>query len=40
MSLVQLAVYDLSGGMASALSQSVLGQRIEGIWHTGEKICT
>jgi hypothetical protein len=32
---VQLAVYDLSRGMASALSQQILGQRIDGIWHTG-----
>eukprot|EP01038_Epipyxis_sp_PR26KG_P004309 gene4309-6106_t len=32
---VQLAVYDLSRGMAAAMSQAILGQRIEGIWHTG-----
>eukprot|EP01032_Pedospumella_encystans_P022098 gene22098-25048_t len=32
---VQLAVYDLSRGMAMAMSQSILGQRIDGIWHTG-----
>ncbi len=32
---VQLAVYDLSRGMAIAMSQSLLGQRIDGIWHTG-----
>ncbi|RYY82929.1 hypothetical protein EON63_12300, partial [archaeon] len=32
---VQLAVYDLSRGMARAMSQSILGQQIEGIWHTG-----
>eukprot|EP00601_Ochromonadales_sp_CCMP2298_P014672 CAMPEP_0173233768 /NCGR_PEP_ID=MMETSP1142-20121109/9809_1 /TAXON_ID=483371 /ORGANISM="non described non described, Strain CCMP2298" /LENGTH=172 /DNA_ID=CAMNT_0014163645 /DNA_START=130 /DNA_END=648 /DNA_ORIENTATION=+ len=32
---VQLAVYDLSRGMATAMSQAILGQRIDGIWHTG-----
>ena len=32
---VYLAVYDLSRGMASAMSQGILGQRIDGIWHTG-----
>ena len=32
---VQLLVYDLSRGMAVAMSQSILGQQIEGIWHTG-----
>jgi hypothetical protein len=32
---VQLAVYDLSRGMARALSQQLLGMRIDGIWHTG-----
>jgi hypothetical protein len=32
---VKVAVYDLSRGMARALSQSILGQQIEGIWHTG-----
>jgi len=32
---VQLAVYDLSRGMAMAMSQQILGQRIDGIWHTG-----
>jgi len=32
---VQLAVYDLSRGMAMACSQQILGQRIDGIWHTG-----
>ena len=35
MTTIQLAVYDLSRGMAIALSQQILGQRIEGIWHTG-----
>jgi hypothetical protein len=35
MSQVKLEVYDLSGGMASAMSQQLLGQRIDGIWHTG-----
>jgi hypothetical protein len=32
---VELAVYDISGGLASAMSQQILGQRIDGIWHTG-----
>lgn len=32
---VVLYVYDLSRGMAAALSPSLLGQRIDGIWHTG-----
>jgi hypothetical protein len=39
---VQLAVYDLSQGMARALSQGLLGIQIEGIWHTGtafQKCC-
>ena len=35
MVLVQLLVYDLSRGMASAMSEAILGQRIDGIWHTG-----
>lgn len=32
---VQLLVYDLSRGMAVTMSQQILGQQIEGIWHTG-----
>lgn len=32
---VELAVYDLSRGMARSMSQAILGQRIDGIWHTG-----
>lgn len=32
---VELAVYDLSNGLASQMSQAILGQRIDGIWHTG-----
>ena len=32
---VELAVYDLSRGLASQMSQQILGQRIDGIWHTG-----
>ena len=32
---VELAVYDLSRGLASSMSQQILGQRIDGIWHTG-----
>lgn len=35
METVQLLVYDLSRGLAISLSQQILGQRIEGIWHTG-----
>ena len=35
---VQLLVYDLSRGMATAMSQSILGQQIEGIWHTGIQV--
>ena len=32
---VQLVVYDLSRGMATTMSQQILGQQIDGIWHTG-----
>lgn len=35
MARVQLAVYDLSRGMASSMSQPLLGTHVEGIWHTG-----
>jgi len=35
---VQLAVYDLSRGMAAQLSGRILGQTIEGIWHTGIRV--
>lgn len=31
---VQIYVYDLSKGMAAAMSQQFLGTHIEGIWHT------
>ena len=31
---VKLYVYDLSGGLASQLSQSLVGKQIDGIWHT------
>jgi hypothetical protein len=31
---VQLYVYDLSNGLASAMSQMILGRQIEGVWHT------
>ncbi|KAH7337184.1 PPPDE putative peptidase domain-containing protein [Rhizoctonia solani] len=34
MSLVQLYVYDLSGGLAKALSMQMTGKQIDGIWHT------
>ena len=33
---VKLAVYDLSRGLASQMSEAILGQRIDGIWHTGK----
>ncbi|CAM9704975.1 unnamed protein product [Ectocarpus sp. 12 AP-2014] len=32
---VQLALYDLSRGMAKAMSMAILGKQIDGIWHTG-----
>jgi desumoylating isopeptidase 1 len=32
---VTLHMYDLSQGMAAQLSQSMLGEHFEGIWHTG-----
>jgi len=32
---VRLYVYDLTGGMARALSPQFLGRQLEGIWHTG-----
>ena len=35
MSLVTLAIYDLSQGMAAAMSQGILGTKIEAIYHTG-----
>jgi desumoylating isopeptidase 1 len=31
---VEMWVYDLSGGMARLLSQSLTGTQIDGIWHT------
>eukprot|EP00158_Paraphelidium_tribonemae_P006045 Partr_v1_DN27641_c3_g1_i1_m65080 putative Desumoylating isopeptidase 1 len=34
MAPVQLYVYDLSNGMARALSQSIVGRQIDAIWHT------
>ncbi|KAJ1303148.1 hypothetical protein OPQ81_011349 [Rhizoctonia solani] len=34
MSKVQLYVYDLSGGLAKALSMQMTGKQIDGIWHT------
>lgn len=33
--LVQLHLYDLTRGMASALSPMLLGKQIAGIWHSG-----
>ena len=35
MTTVQLAVYDLSQGMASQFSMAFIGTHVEGIWHTG-----
>ena len=35
MTAVTLAVYDLTQGMAAIMSEGILGERIEGIWHTG-----
>jgi hypothetical protein len=32
---VTLHVYDLSMGMAASLSHSLLGQQLDGLWHTG-----
>lgn len=34
-SQVTLYVYDLSGGMAKSLSRAIIGQQIDGIYHTG-----
>lgn len=31
---VQLYVYDMTNGVAAVMSQMLLGQHIEGIWHT------
>lgn len=31
---VQLYVYDMTNGVAAVMSQMLLGQQIEGIWHT------
>lgn len=32
---VVLHIYDISGGMASQFSRTLVGKHIEGIWHTG-----
>ena len=32
---VKLHIYDISGGLAKELSQSLLGTQLDGIWHTG-----
>ena len=32
--VVYLHIYDLSNGLARALSQQFLGKQIDGIWHT------
>ena len=31
---MELYVYDISGGIARSLSQTLLGQQIDGVWHT------
>lgn len=31
---VQLYVYDMTNGVAAVMSQMLLGQHIDGIWHT------
>eukprot|EP00911_Craspedida_sp_UC1_P000834 UC1_evm1s640 len=33
-SLVEVWVYDLSHGMAAAMSEQLIGKRVDGIWHT------
>ena len=32
---VTVNVYDISNGMAGAMSEAILGKKIDGIWHTG-----
>ena len=32
---VTLYLYDLSGGLAKSMSRAIIGQQIDGIWHTG-----
>ncbi|XP_013090292.2 desumoylating isopeptidase 1-like [Biomphalaria glabrata] len=32
---VKVYIYDISMGMARAMSQGILGRQINGIWHTG-----
>lgn len=32
---VQIYLYDLSQGMAATFSPSLLGKKIDGIWHSG-----
>ncbi|PZC71076.1 hypothetical protein B5X24_HaOG214147 [Helicoverpa armigera] len=31
---VELYIYDLTNGLASLLSPTILGRQIEGVWHT------
>ncbi|KAG5183284.1 PPPDE putative peptidase domain-containing protein [Tribonema minus] len=35
MAKVQLALYDLSRGLARSMSMALLGRQVDGIWHTG-----
>ena len=42
---VVIYVYDLTHGMAAQFSESLIGKRIEGVWHTavvvyGKEFCT
>ena len=32
---VTLLIYDLSRGVASDISRSLIGTKVDGIWHTG-----
>ncbi len=35
---VHLLVYDLTKGMAAMMSQGILGQKIDGVWHSGVQV--
>lgn len=36
--IVQLAVYDLSRGLAKSMASSLLGVEVEAIYHTGVRV--
>lgn len=36
--MVQLAVYDLSRGLAKSMASSLLGVEVEAIYHTGVRV--